>query len=80
MRFATIDFEFCPLYFSFFLWVEVTELKTNNGFFGTEGALSRPMTYDNHTIRSHPNHPSHPTLALNELNRPYIDLSRPSMT
>ena len=31
VRFA-IDFEFCPLYFSFLLLAEVTELKTNNGF------------------------------------------------
>ena len=30
-RFA-IDFEFCPLYFSFLLLEEVTEMKTNIGF------------------------------------------------
>ena len=42
----------------------------------TGGAHRRPMTYDNHPIPSHPiRH-----IALNELNRPKIDLSRPSMT
>ena len=37
----------------------------------TESALKRPMTYDNQS------HPSHPVrhIALNELNRPKIDLS-----
>ena len=46
-------------------------------FICTEGALRRPMTYDNHPIPSihlirH--------ITLNELNRPKIDLSQPSMT
>ena len=41
----------------------------------TEGALRRHMTYDNH-----PYHPSVHHIALNELNRPKIDLSRLSMT
>ena len=36
----------------------------------TEGAVRRPMTYDNHPIRH---------IALNKLKRPKIDLSRPSM-
>ena len=35
----------------------------------TEGALRRPMTYDNHPI------PSVRNIALNELTRPEIDLS-----
>ena len=42
-------------------------------FIRTEGALRKSMTYDNH--------PSiHPHVALNELNRPWIDLSQPSMS
>ena len=46
----------------------------------TEGALRLPTTYDNHP--SHPIHPIRPFvrhIALNELNRPKIDLSRPQM-
>ena len=45
-------------------------------FICTECALRRPMTYDN---QSHPSHPIRHR-ALNELNRPNIDLSVPSMT
>ena len=41
----------------------------------TEGAFRRPMNYEQY----HPSHPVH-HIALNELNRPKIDLSRPSMT
>ena len=43
----------------------------------TGGALRRPMTYDK---QSHPIHRSIWHVALNELERPKIDLSRPSMT
>ena len=40
-----------------------------------EGTLRIPLTCDDHTI-----HPSHLSdTALNELKRPKIDLSRPSM-
>ena len=42
----------------------------------TEGALRRPMTFDKHPFLSHPiRH-----IALNELNRPKIDLSQHKMT
>ena len=43
----------------------------------TEGALRRPMTYDN---QSHAIHLPIRHIARNELNRPKIDLSWPSMT
>ena len=44
---------------------------------GTEGALKRPMTYDNDPS-IHPI-PSHPQSIFNRLDRPRIDLSRPPM-
>ena len=43
----------------------------------TEGALRLPTTYNN---KSHPIRPSVGHIALNELNRPKIDLSRPQIT
>ena len=45
----------------------------------TEGALKLPTTYDNNPIQPNPI-PSVRHIALNELNRPKIDLSRPSLT
>ena len=47
-------------------------------FINTEGALRLPTTYD-HPIQPIPSHPVW-YKALNELNRPKIDLCRPSMT
>ena len=48
----------------------------------TISAFRRPMTYNNHPIPSHPIPPIRPIwqITLNELSRPKIDLSRPSMT
>ena len=56
-------------------WVEDLFSKFEN-LIGIEGALRRPMTYDK---QSHPIHLSIRHIALNELNRPKIDLSQPSM-
>ena len=49
----------------------------NHEIISIEGALRRPLIYDN---QSHPIYLSIRHIALNELNRPKIDLSRPSMT
>ena len=56
------------------LTTALTQVRT---IISTEGALRLPTTYDNHPICL-----SHPVLqiALNELNRPKIDLNQPSMT
>ena len=48
--------------------------KSAKNIISTEGALRITMTFDNHPI------PSVRHIALNELNRPNIDLSRPKMT
>ena len=46
-------------------------IKMGNIVYFPEGALKIPMAYDNHPIRH---------IALNELNRPKIELNRPLMT
>ena len=59
--------------------VEVIFLFFINHLICTEGALWLPTTYDNHPIQQCPSDPVW-HIALNELNRPKIDLSQPSMT
>ena len=51
------------------------QVVENTYLVSTEVALKLPTTYANH-----PTHPSVQHIALNELNRPKIDLSQPSMT
>ena len=59
------------------LMVIVIIIIININFISTESALRLPTTYDNHPI---PSHPTVQHIALNHLNRPKIDLSRPPMT
>ena len=49
-------------------------------FIRTEGALTLHTTYDNHPLQPIQPIPSVRYIALNELNRPKIDMSRPSMS
>ena len=65
-----------PSVFSLFFFF-FRKLPMSVYIINTEGALRRPMTYDN---QSHPIHLPIRHIARNELNRPKIDLSWPSMT
>ena len=54
---------------------KVSEPRTTLPLISTRGSLRLPTTSYNH-----PSHPTRPTYSSEELNRPKIDLSRPSMT
>ena len=52
--------------------LEIDHLSISGDLFSTEGALRRPLTYDNHHIHPIPSIHLLPS-RLNELNKPKID-------